>query len=429
MTSANKLLNDCFIHDKDRLKHEEAISILSSRITPVCDVESLELRHSVGRVLANGVISSHDIPLTNNAAVDGYAFRHEDLGNADGKFSVSARVVAGDINIPTLPPNSAIRIFTGAVIPKGADTVAMQEDCEVNDDSEVIIPKTLKHGVNLRLAGEDVKANTSVATSGQVLRPQDIGAIASTGINEIQVYRNLRVGVLSTGNEIIRPGSSIKPGQIYDSNSFLINSLLDRLPVITTDLGVLPDNFDTIKDTLQRSESKLDVIISSGGASRGDEDHLNSAIDALGSRHLWQLAIKPGRPMSFGHINNCAILALPGNPVAVMVCFLLYVFPTLLRLAGAPWFSPNRYPLPASFKIENKKSDRREFLRGKLIQDQNGLLSVEKFPRDGSGLISGLCASDGLIELTENTTTVKLGDIVTFIPYSEFGIASKFWEF
>ena len=417
MSSIKNSLNDCFIHDKDRLKHDEAISILKSRVNPICEVESLGLRQLVRRVLAEDIISTHNIPLTNNAAVDGYAFRFKDLEKTDGKFPIVARIVAGDINIPALSPNSAIRIFTGAVIPEGADSVAMQEDCEIKNDSQVNIPKTLKQGVNLRLAGEDVKSNTKVATIGQILRPQDLAAIASTGVSSVKVYSKLRVGIISTGNEIIRPESTIQPGQIYDSNTFLIDSLLHSLPVEITDLGNLRDNFDSIKNTLENNVSQLDVIISSGGASRGDEDYLNAAIDALGSRHLWQLAIKPGRPMSFGQIENCAILALPGNPVAVMVCFLLYVYPTLLRLAGTPWFTPNRFPLPASFSIENKKNDRREFLRGKLIQDSSGQLCVEKFPRDGSGLITGLCESDGLIELDENVTTVKPGEMVSFIPF------------
>ena len=425
MSINNKLINDCFIHDKDRLKHEEAIAILKSRIKPICDVETLDLRHTIGRVLAETIISSQDIPLSNNAAVDGYAFRHSDFDNTNGKFPIIARIVAGDTNAIELPPNSAVRIFTGAMIPNGADTIAMQEDCEVDNDSEVFIPNNLKQGSNLRLAGEDVKANSTIATIGQIVRPQEMASIASAGFNSIKAYRKLRVGILSTGNEIVRPDHEILPGQVYDSNTFLINSLLNSLPVETTDLGILSDDFETIKNTLHSNASKLDVIISSGGASRGDEDHLNSAIDSLGSRHLWQLAIKPGRPMSFGQINDCAIMALPGNPVAVMVCFLLYVFPTLYSLSGAPWFTPNRFPLPASFTIENKKPDRREFLRGKLVHNQSKQLFVEKFPRDGSGLITGLCESDGLIELNEEITAINPGDMVTFIPFSEFGITTK----
>ena len=426
MSVNNQLLNDCFIHDKDRLKHDEALSILKERITPICEIEPLDLENASGRVLAEDIISSHNIPISNNAAVDGYAIRFEDLAKTNGIFPVVERIVAGDTKSRKLPPNSSVRIFTGAVIPAGADTVAMQEDCEIKGDSQVVIPKKLTQGDNLRFAGEDVKAKATIAKKGQILRPQDIATIASAGVNSLKVYRKLRVGVLSTGNEILRPGNSIRPGQVYDSNTYLINSLLKLLPVEFTNMGVLSDDFEKIKNKLSQSVSKFDVIISSGGASRGDEDYLNSAIDSLGSRHLWQLAIKPGRPMSFGQIENCALLALPGNPVAVMVCFLLYVYPTLLRLSGAPWFNPNRFPLPASFSIKNKKPNRREFLRGKLTLNQGKQLCVDKFPRDGSGLITGLCESDGLIEINEEITTIDPGDIVSFIPYSEFGIASTF---
>ena len=426
MSVNNQLLNDCFIHDKDRLKHDEALSILKDRITPICEIEPLDLENASGRVLAEDIISPHNIPFSSNAAVDGYAFRFEDLVNTDGIFPVVERIVAGDTKSRELPLNSAIRIFTGAVIPDGADTVAMQEDCDFKNDSHVIIPKKLTRGNNLRFAGEDVKANTTVAKKGQILRPQDTASIASTGINSLKVYRKLRVAVMSTGDEILRPGNSIQPGQVYDSNTYLISSLLKLLPIEYTNLGIFSDNFELIKNMLSQRVSQFEVIISSGGASRGDEDYLISAIDALGSRHLWQLAIKPGRPMSFGYIENCAMLALPGNPVAVMVCFLLYVYPTLLRLSGAPWFNPNRFPLPASFSIKNKKPNRREFLRGKLIQNQDNQLYIDKFPRDGSGLITGLRESDGLIELSEEITSVNPGDIVSFIPYSEFGITSKF---
>lgn len=428
MPSPRRLLDDCFLHDKDRLKHAEALAILKQRIHPVCQRETVALEAANGRILAEAILAPRNVPLTDNAAVDGYAFRHDDLLTAQGFLPVSNRIAAGDTARLPLEANSAARIFTGAVMPEGADTVVMQEDCALTqsmDGGGVEIPIAIKPGANCRKAGEDLNAGATVVNSGNRLRAQELAAIASLGYGEIDVYAPLKVALVSTGDEILRPGAAIRPGQVYDSNFYLLNALLEPLPVTVDDLGVLADKPDQVQNVLVDICQQYDVVLTSGGASRGEEDHLITAIDALGSRHMWQLAIKPGRPMSFGQVNDCVIMALPGNPVAVMVCFLLYVYPMLLRMAGGAWSAPRRYAIPAAFEIVSKKPDRREFLRGSFEEDEQGNLRVRKFARDGSGLITGLREADGLIEIPEATTRVQTGDTVSFIPFTEFGLPAR----
>ncbi|AXS40120.1 gephyrin-like molybdotransferase Glp [Breoghania sp. L-A4] len=425
---SRRLLDDCFLHDKERLKHAEALAILRARVQPVTDAETVPLDQAAGRILAQTVTAPRDVPLNDNAAVDGYAFGHASYEATGGFFPVETRVAAGHPAEAPLLPGRAARIFTGGVMPEGADTIAMQEDCENHDQDGapfVIIPPGLKKGANRRRAGEDLASGTVLLDAGTRLRPQDIAAIASVGLADVFVSRRLRVALLSTGDEIVRPGAELHSGQVYDSNHYLLRALLETLGVEITDLGVLADDYGTIRTALEAAAETYDVIMTTGGASRGEEDHLVTALDDLGSRHMWQLAIKPGRPMNFGQIGDCVQLGLPGNPVAVMVCFLLYARPALLALSGAPWSEPVRYQVPADFEIAKKKPDRREFLRGILRTDADGTLRVEKFARDGSGLITGLREADGLIEIAEEVTSVAKGALVPFIPFSEFGLPPR----
>jgi len=428
VSSSRRLLDDCFLHDKDRLRHDDAIALLRARLVAVAESEEIDLGAALNRVLAEPVIAPRHVPLTDNSAVDGYAFSHAAYTRLDGHFLVGGRIAAGHPADTPLGPDEAARIFTGAVMPAGADSVAMQEDCvatEKDGVAQVRIPAGLKPGANRRRAGEDVAAGAVVLEAGARLRPQDIAAIASLGFARIPVREKLRVALLSNGDEIVRPGAAIEPGQVYDSNHYLIAGLLQTTGAEITDLGVLPDNASSIRAALQAAAQSHHVILSTGGASRGEEDHIIPILDAIGTRHMWQIAVKPGRPMTMGQIGQTVFAGLPGNPVAAMVCFLLYVRPMLFRLGGAAWPEPVRYPLPARFSVARKKPDRREFVRGILATDANGALGVEKFSRDGSGLISGLREADGLIEIAEDVTSLAEGDAVSFIPFSEFGIASK----
>ncbi len=418
-----KLADDCFIHDKDRIRHDDALAILKQRLVPLTAVETIPLETAHDRILAATITAPRNIPAFDNSAIDGYAFAAADYEKSGGFFPIVARIVAGASEQIALPAASAARIFTGAKMPLGADTIAMQEDCRTHEQDGtrfVAIPPGLKPGANRRLAGEDVATGEVVAEPGEVLQPPHLAAIASTGLGKFSVHKRLRVALLSNGDELLRPGEKFSDGRVYDSNHTMLSALLVKTGTKVSDLGICPDAADQVFDTLKKAAATHDVIVSSGGASRGEEDHFIDALDALGKRHLWQLAIKPGRPMSFGQIGDTPVFVLPGNPVAAYVCYQLYVRPSLIRLSGGNWLEPKRFFVPAGFAIASKKPDRREFLRGMLGKNDRGEPVVNKFERDGSGLISGLREADGLIEIPEDVTCIKKGDMVNFIPFSEF---------
>jgi molybdopterin molybdotransferase len=408
--------------------HAEALAILKARVQPVADVEAVAVADAGGRILAETAIAPHPVPAHTNAAVDGFSFAASDYNrDAGSSFVVAGRSAAGRPLAAKPVPGHAVRIFTGAVMPEGHDTVAMQEDARVDtggDRQVVRIPSGLKAGANVRKAGEDVRAGEALLQPGAVLRPQDLAALASIGTSTVTCFKRIEVAVVSTGDEIVRAGASLGAGGVYDANAPMLSALVAAAGARISDLGVLPDNLDAVTEQLGEAAGKFDAIITSGGASRGEEDHIAKAIEALGKRHLWQLAVKPGRPMSFGQIGDTIVVGLPGNPVAVFVCFLLYVWPLLRRMGGAPWPEPRRYPLPAVFEFANRKLGRREFWRGILRETPQGL-GVDKFARDGSGLISGLRAADGLIDIPEDVPAIKPGDTVQFIPFSEFGIVRQ----
>ena len=324
------------------------------------------------------------------------------------------------------PSGGAVRIFTGAVVPAGLDTVAMQEDVQVeerNGERWAAIPPGLKAGANRRLAGEDTKPGETLVAVGARLRPQDVASAAATGLGAVVCHAPLKVAVFSTGDEILRPGEAFVEGKVYDANAPMLHGLIAATGAEAIDLGVLPDTRERVVGALAEAAQTFDAVVISGGASQGQEDHVVASIDALGKRHLWQIAIKPGRPMSFGQIGDCVVLGLPGNPVAVFVCFLMYVRPVLTRLAGGVWPEPTRFPVLSNF-TQKKKVGRREFWRAQLVRE-NGQLAVAKFTRDGSGLISSLREADGLIEVSENIDEVRAGELVEFIPFSEFGLDQR----
>lgn len=422
--SEKRLLDDCFLHDTDRLSHAETLSIIGDRLTTVAPTELLPLDRADRRFLSESVAAPRNVPLHANAAVDGFAFAASDFAETGGRFPVAGRIAAGDLDPPPLRRGYAARIFTGAIMPAGADTVAMQEDCSASPDgSFVVVPAGLKSGANRRLAGEDLAEGDNVVTAGHRLRPQDIAAIASLGIASVSVFAPLRVAILSTGNELVEPGvTSFSSGQVFDSNRAMLKSLCRTLPTVVNDYGILPDDPDTIENQVAEAARQNDLILATGGTSRGEEDHIVAAIDKLGRRHLWQIAIKPGRPMSFGQIDDCVFIGLPGNPVAAFVCFLLYARKAMILLGGGQYSEVQRFSVPAGFAIASKKPDRREFLRGWLEIDENGRTVVKKFRRDGSGLISGLRRASGLIELPERATSLTEGESVSFLPFAGFGI-------
>ncbi len=430
---AQKQIDDCFLHDKDRLTHEEALSILKSNINPVVETEQIILNDATNRVLAKDQLAPRPIPAHRNAAVDGYAFDHETYDSENGSnFLIEARITAGDtalsnvtshqtgVNQDTLPP--AARIFTGAVMPENFDTVVMQEDVTLEQlpdgKTAVTIPGGLKKGANCRQAGEDTQKDGLLVSKSTCLLSRQIASLASAGINQLEVYKKISVAIFSTGNEVIRPGETFSLGKVFDSNAPMLNALVNTQPCILNDLGVIKDNAQTIENTLKEAAKTYDVIITSGGASKGEEDHILNALDKLGKRHMWQLAIKPGRPMSFGQIGDTIFIGLPGNPVAAFVCMFLYGLPILQILGGQQWQPQQRFQVRAGFSIVNKKPDRREFLRGTL-STRDGITWVDKFKQDGSGLIRSLTTADGLIEIDEATTSLNEGDLVNFIPFAQ----------
>ena len=425
-----KLLDDCFLHDKDRLRHDDAVALLKSRITTVVGTERIAIAEASGRILAEAAVAVRPVPAHTNTAVDGYAIASAHYDKAKGgRFAISARAAAGRPLASTPPSDTAVRIFTGAVMPAGFDTVAMQEDCSTdgadgpNDDpTHVTIPAGLKTGANVRKAGEDVAAGETLFDAGALLRPQDAAALASIGLADVACHERVRCAIVSTGDEVIRPGSrALAEGEVFDANAPMLTALARAAGADVTDLGVWPDDAGEIQARLSDAAQRFDIILTSGGASRGEEDHILTALDTLGKRHMWQLAVKPGRPLMFGQIGDAVMVGLPGNPVAVFVCFLMYVYPMLRAMGGGTWPEPRRFMLPAAFELPKRKTGRREFLRG-WIGMRDGAMVIEKYPRDGSGLISGLRAAHGLIDIGEHVEAVATGDPVAFMPFSEFGI-------
>jgi len=425
---SRKLRDDCFPHDQDRLTHAQALAILRERAAPVMGVEEVALASAAGRYLARALTAPRPIPAHTNAAVDGYAFAFADYDpKAGATLPVKGRVAAGKTAALDLPKGCAVQIFTGAALPQGLDTVVMQEDTQTGTSGGepcVRVPAGLSQGVNRRLEGEDVGRGDELLEAGRRLRPQDVATAASAGFDRLACFEPLKAAVLSSGNEIVRAGEPLAPGQVYDANAPMLRGLIEAAGVVCDDLGVLGDERGEVEAELERAARAYHVVITTGGASRGEEDHIVEAMARLGQLHMWQIAVKPGRPMAFGRIGDGLVMGLPGNPVAVFVCFLLYVRPVLVRLAGGAWREPVRYPLPAAFAVPEKKTGRREFWRGYLTNDAEGGIAVGKFERDGSGLISSLRAADGLIEIGEETASVAEGDRVQFIPFSQFGIAS-----
>jgi molybdopterin molybdotransferase len=412
-----QLSDDCFAFGGPMMSVDEAVGLIAARVTPVQDVETVALVRADGRVLARDIAAPLPLPPFANSAVDGYAVASRDLPqNSEQAFPVTGRVQAGGAAATPVMPGQAVRIFTGAPMPDGADTVFMQEDVRL-ENGRVVLPAGLKPGANVRPAGEDIPAGRAALKAGRRLRPQDIALAAAFGLTELGVPRRLRVAVFSTGNELVSPGEARGAAQLFDSNRFMLMAMLTRLGCDVSDLGILRDERTSLAGALQQVAGRHDLILTTGGVSTGEEDHVRAAVESVGKLVLWRMAIKPGRPVAMGVIDGTPLIGLPGNPVASFVTFVHVVRPTVLALSGAMQEKLVPMPVHAGFTYR-KKIARREYVRVSLHTAADGGLEAVKFPREGAGLLSSLADTDGLVELGEDVTQVEPGQTVGFLPYA-----------
>jgi molybdopterin molybdotransferase len=400
------------------LSYEEALGRLLDAARPVTEIRHQPLLAAAGRVLAMAQTSTVAVPPLDNSGMDGYAVRCADISAPGVCLPVSQRIPAGTVGQP-LRPGTVARIFTGAPIPAGADAVVMQEVC-VAGEQGVVINALPNPGDNIRQAGEDIAIGRAILPAGIRLRPQEISLAASAGLPELPVHRRLRVGIFFTGDELCQPGQPLPPGAIYNSNRYGLGALLAGMNCEVRDLGTVPDNLPATRDALRRAAADNDLIVTSGGVSVGEEDHVKPAVEAEGKLDMWKIAIKPGKPLAFGEVRRAGgdggkawFIGLPGNPVSAMVTFMVMVRPFVLRLQGVENVRPQRYAMRANF--DWKKPDaRQEFLRARI--DETG--GLELFPNQGAGVVTSLCWGDGLI-VNPPGQAIAAGDVVSFIPFTE----------
>jgi molybdopterin molybdotransferase len=397
--------------NKNMLSLEEALDTLLGAARRVKGVDRVSLAEAQGRILAEGIVSAIDVPPLANSAMDGYAVRCADVPAAGTRLPVSQRIAAGHVGT-VLTPGTAARIFTGAPVPPGVDAVVMQEDCVAAGDA-VTIDRIPAAGDNIRHAGEDIRRGAEVLPLGTVLSPQAIGMAASVGVAVLPVFRRISVGLLSTGDELVQPGEPLPPGAIYNSNRALLRALLEKAGCQVEDLGIVPDNLADTRKALRKAGALHDLVLTTGGVSAGEEDHVKPAVEAEGELALWNVALKPGKPVAFGKVGNADFIGLPGNPVSAFVTYLLLVRPFLRKCQGAIWTPPRALMLPAVGDWP-KPASRREFMRARL--DDRG--RVEFFSNQSSGVLTSTLWADGLVD-NPTRQPIRAGDLVRFLPFSE----------
>ena len=412
-----KLSNDCFALPVgvDWTPVDEALGMLRARLKPVVPTITVSVHSAVNKILAKDVIAQRSNPPLPNTAVDGYGFASKSL-SGDGPFElplVKGRAAAGLRFDGHVPKGFAIRILTGAALPDGVDTVILQEDVR-SDGLRIAFNGPVKAGSNTRRAGEDVGAGETVLRAGRRMTPADAALLSAVGVSQVSIYAPLRVGVLSTGDELVETGQPAQDGQIYDANRPMLLAQLRDWGFEAVDLGRAPDDRATLGAMLDGGAAQCDAIITSGGASAGDEDHMSALLEETGSLALWRIALKPGRPLALGMWNTVPVFGLPGNPVAALVCTLVFARPALNILSGAGWSEPQCFLLPAAFE-KRKRAGRREFLRAR-VRDGH----VEVFKSEGSGRISGLSWAEGLVELPDGAALIEHGTPVRYLPFGLF---------
>ena len=397
--------------NQELLSVDRALEILLAGAKPVSEVEQIPTMVAAGRVLAQAQSSTMDVPPMDNSAMDGYAIRLADVSSLNEKLRISQRIPAGSVGRP-LEPGTAARIFTGAPVPAGADAIVMQEFC-VTEQETVTINATPRPGEWIRRTGSDIRKDAVVLVAGKRLLPQDTGLAASVGIKTLPVFRKVRLGLFFTGDELVMPGDPLPPGRIYNSNRFTLNGLAAAFGCEVRDYGIVPDKLEATRDVLRRAAGENDIIVTSGGVSVGDEDHVKPAVEAEGSLLMWKIAMKPGRPLAFGRVKEAAFIGLPGNPVSSFVTFLLFVRPFLLKTQGQTETAPRAIDARADFDWPRPDA-RREFLRVKW-NAQGGL---DLYPLQDSAVLTSTAWADGLLD-NPPATAIRRGDRVRFLPYSE----------
>ena len=417
-----QLTDDCFAFSGPLMPIADMERLIAERVQPVTETETAGLAAARGRVLAADVTAPLDLPPFDNSAVDGYTVRHRDLDpNGETRLAITGRLTAGSAAGAPLGATQATRIFTGAPMPADADTVFMQEDVRT-EGSAVIVPAGLKPGANRRLAGEDVRKGSLLLPAGRRLAAQDVALAAAVGLTELNVRRRVRVALFSTGDEIVEPGKPRPAAGLYDANRFLLDGMLERLGAEVTDLGILKDDRAALETAIASAAHDHDLVLTSGGVSTGEADHVRDAIEKIGKLVFWRVAIKPGRPVAMGVVPGgsagpAAFVGLPGNPVAAFVTFARVVRPLFLRLAGAKAEPLTALPVRLAFRYK-KKSGRREYVRVALRPGADGTIEAVKHPQEGAGVITSLTETDGLAELAEDVTTLEPGATVGFLSYA-----------
>ena len=397
------------------LSYEAALEGLIAAAKPLEAQESVDIRRALGRISATAVNSTIDVPGWDYSAMDGYVLRAEDCAVEGTRLPVSQRIPAGASPAP-LAPGTAARIFTGAPIPEGADCVVIQEVCEAGDD-QVTINTVPGPGDNIRLRGEDIGAGSQVIAAGTRLLPQHLGLAASVGVPELAVLRPPRVAVLASGDELVMPGETLTPGKIYNSNLFTATALLQALGCEVVDLGIVEDTLEATKAAILHGAEQADLVLASGGVSVGEEDHVKPAVEALGTLDMWKIAIRPGKPVAFGHVHGTPFIGSPGNPVSLFVTFVLFVRPFLLRLQGRDDWQPQAMRVRADFDWP-KPDKRREFHRARVEYDADGLARMRVHPSRSSAVLSSVTWANGLAVIPE-CQVIRRGDDVDFLPFCE----------